>query len=115
MKSFLIAVSGASAFNMNVPKSVVMAAVSAPTVSSAERTFVFPPLTFLSAAGDYAARVRSEVIDVFAPGIIDGIGAAYYRHVRDMLANGRDLVAPAPAAQWIAPEHDNLRGAAYFH
>ena len=44
-----------------------------------------------------------------------GIGAAYYRHVRDMLANGRDLVAPAPAAQWIAPEHDNLRGAAYFH
>lgn len=44
-----------------------------------------------------------------------GIGAAYYRHVRDMLANGRDLVAPAPAAQWIAPEHDNLRGAAYYH
>ena len=79
--SLLVAASstGASAFSMNVPKSVVMAAVSAPTVSSAERTFVFPPLTFLSAAGDYAARVRSEVLDVFAPGIIDGIGAAYYR------------------------------------
>jgi transposase len=45
-----------------------------------------------------------------------GLGAGYYRHVRDMLANGRDLVAPAPAApQWVAPEHDNLRGAAYFH
>ena len=79
--SLLVAASstGALAFNMNVPKSVVMAAVSAPTVSSAERTFVFPPLTFLSAAGDYAARVRSEVIDVFAPGIISGIGAAYQR------------------------------------
>ena len=78
MKSLLIAVSGASAFNLNVPKSVMMAAVAAPTVSSTERTLVFPPLTFLSAAGDYAARIRSEEIDVFAPGIINGIGAAYY-------------------------------------
>lgn len=79
--SLLVAASstGASAFSMNVPKSVVMAAVSAPTVSSAERTFVFPPLTFLSTAGDYAARVRAEVIDVFAPGILSGIGAAYHR------------------------------------
>jgi hypothetical protein len=79
--SLLVAASstGAFAFNMNVPKSVVMAAISAPTVSSSERTFVFPSLTFLSAAGDYAARVRSEVINVFAPGIISGIGAAYHR------------------------------------
>lgn len=45
-----------------------------------------------------------------------GLGATYYRHVRDILGNGRDLVAPAPAQpQWVAPEHDNLRGAAYFH
>lgn len=44
------------------------------------------------------------------------LGAGYYRHVRDILANGRDLVAPAPSEpQWVAPEHDNLRGAAYFH
>ena len=79
--SLLVAASstGAQAFNMNVPKSVVVAALEAPTVSSSERTFVFPPLTFLSAAGDYAARVRSEVIEVFAPGIISGIGAAYHR------------------------------------
>jgi hypothetical protein len=36
--------------------------------------------------------------------------------VRDILANGRDLVAPAALEpQWVAPEHDNLRGAAYFH
>jgi hypothetical protein len=88
MKSLLVAVaaasallavsaSGASAFGMNVPKSVMMAAVAAPTVSSTERTLVFPPLTFLSVAGDYAARLRAEVIDVFAPGLIGGIGAAY--------------------------------------
>ena len=78
--SFFIAASSTGAFAfMNVPKSVVVAAIAAPTVSSAERTFVFPPLTFLSVAGDYAARVRSEVIDVFAPGIFSGIGAAYHR------------------------------------
>jgi hypothetical protein len=36
--------------------------------------------------------------------------------VRDILANGRDLVArPAPEPEWVAPEHDNLRGAAYYH
>ncbi len=78
--SLLVAASstGAFAFNMNVPKSVMIAAIQAPTVSSAERTFVFPPLTFLSVAGDYAARIRTEVIDVFAPGIFSGIGAAYH-------------------------------------
>jgi len=76
---FAASSTGAFAFNMNVPKSVVVAAITAPTVSSAERTFVFPPLTFLSVAGDYAARVRTEVINVFAPGIISGIGAAYHR------------------------------------
>ena len=51
-----------------------------------------------------------------ASAIALGLGASYYRHVRDILANGRDLLAPAPAAApWVAPEHDNLRGAAYFH
>lgn len=88
MKNLLIAaatatllvasVSSASAFNMNVPKSVMIAAVEAPTVSASERSFAFPPLTFLSVAGDYAARLRTEVIDVFAPGIFAGIGAAYH-------------------------------------
>lgn len=79
--SLLVAASsgGAFAFNMNVPKSVVVAALAAPTTSSAERTLAFPPLTLLSIAGDYAERLRSEVIDVFAPGIISNIGAAYSR------------------------------------
>lgn len=44
------------------------------------------------------------------------LGAGQYRHVRDILKNGRDLIKPAePQPQWIAPEHDNLRGPSYFH
>lgn len=44
------------------------------------------------------------------------LGAGHYRHVRDILINGGDLIArAAPAPAWVAPEHDNLRGAAYFH
>lgn len=76
---FAVSSTGVFAFNMNVPKSVVVAAIEAPTISSAERTFVFPPLTFLSVAGDYAAHLRAEMISVFAPGILSGIGAAYHR------------------------------------
>jgi transposase len=45
-----------------------------------------------------------------------GLGAGYYRQVRDILNNGADLVEPAKEqAPWVAPEHDNLRGASYFH
>jgi transposase len=44
------------------------------------------------------------------------LGAGQYRHVRDILANGGDLVKRAqPEPEWVAPEHDNLRGAAYYH
>jgi len=44
------------------------------------------------------------------------LGAGHYRHVRDMLANGRDLVQRAqPQADWVAPMHDNVRGAANYH
>ena len=44
------------------------------------------------------------------------LGAVQYRHVRDILANGRDLIERAtPAPEWVSPEHDNLRGASYFH
>jgi transposase len=44
------------------------------------------------------------------------LGAGQYRHVRDILANGRDLIErPAPAPEWVSPDHDNLRGASYFH
>jgi len=44
------------------------------------------------------------------------LGAGQYRHVRDILANGRDLAPPtAVDTEWVSPEHDNLRGAAYYH
>jgi len=44
------------------------------------------------------------------------LGAGQYRHVRDILANGRDRIErSAPAAEWVSPEHDNVRGAAYYH
>ena len=45
-----------------------------------------------------------------------GLGAGYYRQVRDILNNGADLVEPAKVeSAWVAPEHDNLRGASCFH
>jgi transposase len=51
-----------------------------------------------------------------ACGLALELGAVQYRHVRDILAHGRDLVARAqPEPEWVAPEHDNLRGAAYYH
>ena len=42
--------------------------------------------------------------------------AGYYRHVRDILASGRDLLPRSePASEWVAPAHDNVRGAANYH
>ncbi len=44
------------------------------------------------------------------------LGAQHYRHVRDILANGGDLIQRmAPEPEWVAPEHDNVRGAAHYH
>ena len=44
------------------------------------------------------------------------LGGRRYRDVRDILANGRDLVPrPALETEWVSPEHDNLRGATYYH
>jgi hypothetical protein len=44
------------------------------------------------------------------------LGAGHYRHVRDILSNGRDLIArAAPEPEWVAPLHDNVRGASHYH
>ena len=43
------------------------------------------------------------------------LGTTTSRHVKDILANGRDLVAPSTPAQWVSPAHANVRGAAYYH
>lgn len=42
------------------------------------------------------------------------LGTWRYRHVRDLLANQRDLAAEATAADWISPAHANLRGPGYY-
>jgi transposase len=42
------------------------------------------------------------------------LGAYQYRHVRDILAAGRDRVPIEPAASWTSPTHEYLRGPAYY-
>jgi transposase len=42
------------------------------------------------------------------------LGTWRYRHVRDLLANHRDLATEATASDWISPEHANLRGPGYY-
>jgi transposase len=38
------------------------------------------------------------------------LGTCRYQHVRDILKNNRDCVTPTAQADWVSPEHDNLRG-----
>jgi len=42
------------------------------------------------------------------------LGTVRYRHVRDLLANNRDLVAQEAAAEWTSPAHANVRGPDYY-
>jgi transposase len=42
------------------------------------------------------------------------LGTWRYRHVRDLLANQRDLATEATASDWISPAHANLRGPGYY-
>jgi transposase len=43
------------------------------------------------------------------------LNAVQYRHVREILASGRDRVQAAETTDWVSPAHDNLRGATYYH
>jgi transposase len=43
------------------------------------------------------------------------LDAIYYRHVKEILANGRDRIEPGTAASWVSPVHDNVRGPGYYH
>ena len=68
------------------------------------------------------------VVDVFARRIVGwrvstlmdtgcvphALGTWRYRHVRDLLANHRDLATEATASDWISPGHANLRGPGYY-
>jgi transposase len=68
-------------------------------------------LGLLSLARRYG-RERLEV----ACGIALALNAVYYRHVREILARGRDrLDASVAAPAWTSPAHDNVRGPGYYH
>jgi hypothetical protein len=69
----------------------------------------------LSRAASRVSRYGPQRVEVACTLALE-LGAGQYRHVRDILANGRDLLErPVPAPGWVSPEHDNLRGASYFH
>ena len=42
------------------------------------------------------------------------LGTAKYSHVRDILANGRDQVAPGTTPEWTSPDHAHVRGPGYY-
>jgi transposase len=42
------------------------------------------------------------------------LGTWRYRHVRDLLANGRDLATEDTTSDWTSPAHANLRGPGYY-
>lgn len=42
------------------------------------------------------------------------LGTFRYRHVRDLLANNRDLVPQEAATDWTSPAHANVRGPGYY-
>src|SRR5450830_1902635 len=42
------------------------------------------------------------------------IGACQYRHVNDILKNNRDQSKPAPARDWVSPDHVHVRGPGYY-
>ena len=43
------------------------------------------------------------------------LGTTRSGHVRDILANGRDQVAPSTVPEWVSPAHANVRGPEHYH
>ena len=42
------------------------------------------------------------------------LGTTNSSHVRDILVNGRDQVAPINATEWTSPQHAHVRGPGYY-
>ena len=42
------------------------------------------------------------------------LGTTRSAHVRDILANGRDLLAPIATPEWTSPVHAHVRGPGYY-
>ena len=66
-------------------------------------------LALLSLARRYG-KPRLEVACLIAL----ELGTTKSAHVRDILANGRDLVAPVTTAEWTSPAHAHVRGPGYY-
>ena len=61
-----------------------------------------------------AKRYGSQRLEAACALAID-LNAVYYRHVRDILINGRDRVERVGEANWVSPAHGNVRGSGYYH
>lgn len=42
------------------------------------------------------------------------LGTTKYSHVRDILANKRDQMAPSSPPDWTSPQHEHVRGSSYY-
>ena len=42
------------------------------------------------------------------------LGTTKFSHVRDILASGRDRLAPVMTTEWTSPEHANVRGPGHY-
>lgn len=49
-----------------------------------------------------------------ACGLALTLGTCRYTHIRDILVNRRDQLAPASTPQWTSPQHEHVRGAMYY-
>jgi transposase len=61
-----------------------------------------------------ARRYGRERLEA-ACGLAIELNAVYYRHVREILANGRDRLDAAGEPAWVSPAHGNVRGPGYYH
>jgi hypothetical protein len=43
-----------------------------------------------------------------------GLGTSRYTHIRDILANRRDLLQASTTPEWSSPPHAHVRGAKYY-
>ncbi|WP_237155179.1 hypothetical protein [Oryzibacter oryziterrae] len=68
--------SNANAFNMHVPKAMVVAAIEGSAVVDTRPTGSLQAFTILKVAGDYASFLRQQVIHVMAPSNFAAIGLA---------------------------------------
>ena len=66
-------------------------------------------------AADKAIDELEEFIQMEAASLIAlELGTTKVAHVRDILASGRDQLAPVTTTEWTSPEHANVRGPRHY-